>query len=341
MNIESRTINWGIIGTGDVAEHKGGPALYKAADSRLVAVANRNMDKAEAFAKRHAVTNVYRSVDELLADPNVDAVYVATPPVAHPVIVERAAAAGKHILCEKPMATSVSECDRMIRMCRDRGVQLMIAYYRRFFPAVQKTKQLLDEGAIGEPLRARAAVAELYRPNPEGERAWLVDPHVAGGGFLTDVATHRLDLFAFFFGDPVEVSAMVDTQRLELAVDDASSLIVRFESGVHAMGSFNWNVDTSIDELEIWGSGGRIRITDPGAGLVEVWNADGKSSFRIPAFGPTHLGLVEHYVAALRNNLPNSLPGEEGRWATAITEAAYESSRNRTAVRIPWFVPPA
>ena len=328
-------IRWGIIGSGDVAEYKGGPALYNVDGSKLIAVMSRREEKAKSFAERHGAERYYTSVEALLDDEDVNAVYIATPPDAHAEHVAMAAERGKHILCEKPMAQTVAECEAMIDVCREHGVQLMIAYYRRFFPVVVKMKALLDEHRIGELVRARVELAGFYTPRPDGERAWLTEMGTSGGGFMTDAGTHRLDLFAHFLGDVKEVSAFTDTQTFDFSVDDASSVIMRFEGGVHATGAFNWNIGSPIDEFELCGTEGRILSRNLGRGELAVL-ADGETTetFELPAPDITHLGLVEHFVACLQSGTPNALPGEAGMQATRMTEAAYQSSKEGRVVRL-------
>ncbi len=327
-------VRWGIIGCGDVAEHKGAPALYNVEGSRLVAVMSRRADRAESFARRHKAARYYTSVEDLLADDEINAVYIATPPNVHAAITAQAAKAGKHVLCEKPMAMTVGECEGMVQVCRDHGVQLMIAYYRRFFPVVMKMKELLDGGAIGKPVRIRAEVGDYFRPRSDGERAWLVDPSTAGGGFLTDVATHRLDLMVHFLGKPREAAAFVDTQHFDFGVDDASSLIVRFDNRVHATGAFNWNVGVAVDEFEICGTEGRIVSRNLGRGDLELITGRGTETFSLPAPSIAHLGLAAHFVECIRTGARNALPGEEGMEATRMTEAAYRSSQEGVMVSL-------
>jgi 1,5-anhydro-D-fructose reductase (1,5-anhydro-D-mannitol-forming) len=328
------SIGWGIIGCGDVAEHKGGPALYHTEDSELVAVMSRRVERAKPFAERHGARRHYTRVEDLLADPEVDAVYVATPPDSHLELSRAAAEAGKHVLCEKPMALTVAECRQMIDACRTAGVQLMIAYYRRFWPVVERMKELVDSGAIGEVMRVRAQVADFYRPRADGERAWLTNPAVAGGGFLTDVATHRIDLMAHFLGEPRQVAAFVDTQHFEIGVDDASSLIIRFENHRHATGAFSWNVGVPIDEFEVAGTEGRLTSRNLGRGDLEWQTVDRVETSQLRAPSITHLDLVRHFVRCLRTGEPNRLPGEAGMVATRVTEAAYRSSTSGTTVDV-------
>lgn len=159
------TLRWGILGCGDVAEYKGGPPLYSVNDSELIAVMRRDRAKAEAFAERHGAKRVYTDIDDLLADDELNAIYVATPPYLHCEHVIRTAEANKHILCEKPMAMTVEECQRMVDACHDAGVTLMLAYYRNFYPNIVKMKVLMDEGAIGDVVLAKVNHTGFYNPN--------------------------------------------------------------------------------------------------------------------------------------------------------------------------------
>lgn len=331
-------VSWGIVGSGDVAEHQGGPALYQAEHSKLTAVMSRRAEKAADFARRHGADRYYADVEELLTDEGINAVYVATPPQSHLEIVELAARAGKHVLCEKPMAPTTEECKKMVKACRENGVQLAVAYYRRFFPVIERMKELVGQGVIGEVVRGRAQTANLYAPREDGERTWLKDPKIAGGGFMTDVGTHRLDLLAYFLGRPREILAFTDTLTFDFAVDDSSSLVMRFESGAHATAEFNWNVGASIDEFELCGTEGRLVCRSLGAGEMDLVSNGISESFRLPPPPVTHLKLVDQFVRSLLLGEPNQLPGEEGMLATSIAEAAYLSSREGRAVR-PRLIP--
>jgi predicted dehydrogenase len=332
-----KEVCWGIIGCGDVAENKGGPALYNVERSRLVAVMSRREAKARDFAHRHGASRCYSKVEDLLEDEEVNAVYVATPPSSHLAITAMAAQAGKHVLVEKPMAMTPDECKTMVEVCRESGVHLMVAYYRRFFPVVERIKRLIENGAIGQIVRARAQTASVYSPREDGERAWLKDPAIAGGGFLTDVGTHRLDLLIHILGRPREVAAFVDVHTLDIDVDDSSSLIIRFENGVHATAEFNWNIGTPIDEFEVCGTEGRLVCRGMDAGELELISEYGKKVFSFPAPRITHLHLVNHYVQYLLSETSNQLlesSGEEGMITTSLTEAAYLSSRQKRSIML-------
>ena len=327
-------VRWGIIGTGDVAEHKGGPPLYTVPNSRLVAVMSRKEAKVHDYAKRHGARRWYTDATALIDDPEVNAVYIATPPNVHRELVEQAAAAGKHILLEKPMATTMDDCRAINEACRRHGVQLIVAFYRRFFPVVRQMNELIEAGAIGRPIRARALLTAFYHPCEDGERSWLTDPLIAGGGFMMDAGIHRLDLFSHLFGEALDVAAFTDTVHFPLDVDDSGTVIIRFENGLHATAEFNWNIGVPLDEFEVCGTEGRIVSRNLGAGELTLANQQGEQTFALPPPAYTHLDLVEHFVKCLRCGQPNALPGEEGMKATQLCLAAYESSKTRKTVAL-------
>ena len=188
-----------------MAEFKSGPALMQAPGSTVVAVMRRDAEKARDFALRHGVPRWYADVDALLADPEVDAVYVASPHHLHLAHVTRAAQAGKAILCEKPVGVSTAEAQAVVDVCRAASVSLSVAYYRRYWPVVQEMRRLLADGAIGEVVQARVQLADHFLPDPE--RAWLTEPEQAGGGALANAGSHWIDLIRYLLGDVVEVTA--------------------------------------------------------------------------------------------------------------------------------------
>ena len=330
-----KDVRWGIVGCGDVAERKSGPALYGVENSSLIAVMSRNEEKAKGFAERHGAPKFYTDVDDLIADSDVNAIYVGTPPSVHAEIVEKAAKAGKHVLCEKPMSPSVAECQSMIDSCKEAGVQLMIAYYRRFYPIVVKMKDLIADGIIGDPIRVHATCGFYSEIRADSERGWFVDPAISGGGFLVDVASHRLDLMSMFFGAATQVGAFVDTQTLDIDVDDASSLIIKFENGIHGTLLGNWNAGANTDYFEIQGTKGRMYSHNlSSSGDLKVETIFGNQEFSLPSPKPVHLYLVDHFVQCLLSDTANSLDGDQGILATKISEAAYESAKSQKIVHI-------
>lgn len=329
-------LRWGIIGCGDVAEHKGGPALQQATGSALVAVMRRDAALAAAFAQRMGVPRHYDTVEALLADPEVDAVYVATPVHVHAEHTLAAARAGKHVLVEKPMGSHRDECAIMISACADAGVTLGVAYYRRFYPVVAYVQKLLAENAIGQVVQARVQFGSFYAGRPDdGRGGWRTVPALAGGGALADVGSHRIDLLLHLLGPVAEVSALTDTLTQEYAAEDSASLLLRFASGVHGLVGIYWNMRQRMDELEIIGTDGRIVVSELERGVMELRRPGIPTERQVlPPPRPTHIDLVEDFVQSVRDARAPAVPGEAGLATTAVLDAAYEAAREGRSVKI-------
>lgn len=318
------TIRWGIIGTGDVTEHKSGPAFDLAERSSLLGVFNRTQERAEAWAARHGNPQVYNSAAELVRDPNINAIYIATPPSSHAEYTALAADAGKHVYCEKPMAMTVVECLQMIQACKASGVSLSIAYYRRCFPVVQKMQELVRAGAIGRPLRVSAKTYSRFS-SPASD-PWRLDSQISGGGFLMDMGTHRFDLFEYFFGAPKQVTAITGSQSLQSNVEDSASIAMEFDRGIHGSAAFHWNSPVEFDELEILGSEGLL-TTDSlsNQGRLRLETGSSTESWELPAPKPVQLNLIERVVCHLLDGTPNPCSGESAMIANQIVEQAYRA----------------
>jgi len=274
-----RTIGWGMIGCGEVTEVKSGPGFQKAEHSRLVAVMRRNGELAKDYARRHGVPKWYDAAEALLADPGVDAVYIATPPYAHKDYTLVAAQAGKPVYVEKPMAMRFSDCQTMIAACRDAGVPVFVAYYRRALPRFLKVKEIVEAGLIGEP---RAVTVALYRPHAPGAPDWRVDPGVAGGGLFVDMGCHTLDFLDFVLG-PIRAAHGIATNRSKLySAEDTVAAAFEFESGVEGVGLWWFASPMAVDRTEILGTRGRVAFATFDNAPVVLETGGKASEFVIP-----------------------------------------------------------
>lgn len=258
-----KQINWGIIGTGDVTEVKSGPAFNKVAGSRLVAVMRRDAEKAADYARRHGVPVWYSDAHQLIHDPQVNAIYIATPPSSHAEYTKLAAAAGKPVYVEKPMAMRYEECQEMIEACRQANVPLFVAFYRRCLPNFVKIKELLHTGTIGD---IRCVNIRLFFPPPavtNGQIPWRIDPAVSGGGLFYDLAPHQLDLLDYWFGPVTSAKGLAANQTGAYAAEDMVSATFSFANRVLGTGIWCFTVDKSqqTDQGEIIGSKGRITFS--------------------------------------------------------------------------------
>ncbi len=296
-----RTVRWGIIGCGDVTEVKSGPGFQQASHSQLVAVMRRNGDLARDYAQRHGVPRWYDSAEALIADPEVDAVYVATPPAFHKEYTLLSAQAGKPVYVEKPMALNFQECRQMIDACQSAGVPLFVAYYRRALARFLKIKQLLETGAIGEP---RFVNLTLYQPIAPDERApqtlpWRVIPELAGGGRFVDLASHMLDFLDDLLGPIRIVQGFASNQAQLYPAEDIVTGTWMFETGVHGVGTWCFTGFDRCDHTEIIGSAGKLTYSTFDTQPLILTTPKGRTEFAYDY--PAHIQqpLIQSIVDAL------------------------------------------
>jgi predicted dehydrogenase len=294
-----QTVRWGMIGCGDVAEVKSGPGFQKAHGSALVAVMRRDFEKAEDFARRHRVARAHRHSDDLIADPAVDAVYIATPPSTHCELALRVAAAGKPCLVEKPMALNHDECVRMVTAFRDHGLALWVAFYRRALARFLLVRDLLRQGAIGRFSSIRVEVLDRLATG-DSAAAWRFDPAVGGAGLFMDRGSHSLDLVDFL-GAPIrQVSGFAVNTGGSYAAEDVTAASFVLEGSVPGTGIWNFNADGAADSLRFTGSEGHLTtpIFDDGDVIVRRAGRDDVHAVRNPPH--VHQPLIQTIVDEMR-----------------------------------------
>lgn len=276
-----RTIRWGMIGCGDVTEVKSGPGFQKAKNSSLTAVMRRNGELAMDYAQRHGVPRWYDNADTLIHDPEVDAIYIATPPDSHKAYTLLSAQAGKPVYVEKPMALNHDECQEMIRACQNANVSLFVAYYRRALSRFLKVKELIDSQAIGE---VRFVSVTLYQPmaldDPNSQALpWRVRPEVAGGGYFIDLASHMLDYLDYLFGPIRSVKGFAANQAHRYPAEDIVTSTFVFESGIHGVGTWCFSSFDRLDITEIVGNKGKISYSTFDSEPIVLTTAKGREVF--------------------------------------------------------------
>ncbi|WP_026702954.1 Gfo/Idh/MocA family protein [Salibacterium aidingense] len=254
-----REVKWGIIGCGDVTEVKSGPSFNLAENSSLVAVMRRNTELAKDYAKRHDVPKWYDKAEDLIADEEVNAVYIATPPAHHKQYTIMAAEAGKPVYVEKPMALNTQECREMTEVCKQNHVPLFVAYYRRTLPRFLKVKELLEQEAIGAIRFVSIQHTQpLTEKNDNGRWPWRVDPEISGGGLFFDLASHTLDLFDYLLGPVTDVKGFARNQAGAYPAEDTVSGAFLFENGAAGTGIWNFSSYQKEDINRIVGTKGEI-----------------------------------------------------------------------------------
>jgi 1,5-anhydro-D-fructose reductase (1,5-anhydro-D-mannitol-forming) len=310
-------LNWLVIGTGDISARRVIPAIHSEPRSSLYGVVSREKQQGAKFAER-----VWTTLDEALTDPQIDAVYVATPVALHAPQTIAALKAGKHVLCEKPVAMNYAEASEMVNVARAAGKVLGIAYYRRMYPKVQRARQLLEQGAIGRPVLAEANHhSEL--PAEGAFRSWLLDPKLAGGGPLFDVASHRIDVFNYLFGKPVRVTGQLSNVVHKVAVEDNATVLIEYESGVRGVVDVRWHSKIQRDQFRIIGADGEMNL-DPLSG-PELTYPNGRE--HLPAHDNIHFPMIENFVDAVLDGAPLVASGDSSIWTDWVTEQALRSVR--------------
>ena len=322
------TIRWGIIGCGNVTEVKSGPGFQKARGSELVAVMRRNADRAADYARRHAVPKWYDDAQKLIDDPEVDAIYVATPPVFHAEYAIRCARARKPVYVEKPMALNHAECQEMIRACADVQVPLFVAYYRRGLPRFLKAKELIESGAIGHVRYVRIALSRQPLDTSEGSALpWRVVPKIAGGGLFVDLACHTLDFLDYVLGPITDICGHASNQAGLYPAEDIVDASFRFLSGVQGTGSWCFSAFENADVVEVVGSEGKVRLSTYGVEPVLWVTAEGATEFAIP--NPPHVQgpLIQSVVDDLLGVSPCPSTGESAARTSWVMDQLLEEYR--------------
>jgi len=302
-------IRWVVTGAGDVCERKSGPPLYQLPGHSLLAITRRNAEAGEAFAAKHRCRYIDH-VEELFSLSEATAVYVATPHAVHREHTVAAARTGKHVLVEKPMAANTAECDEMIQACREAGVVLGVAYYRRCYPSILRAKELLEQGAIGTLVHI-----EINDQFP---------------------ASHRLDLMHFFAGDIATIRSETRELPPKSHAAQGERLSGTFCNGGTLSMNIGWHESGPPEQVRITGSEGEIFIDDLKGGSLE-WNGTRETFAPLPW---THWGLIENFGLHVQGRAPLACTGEEGRKSTVVLDFASTLVADGDPVDIDYDHPP-
>jgi 1,5-anhydro-D-fructose reductase (1,5-anhydro-D-mannitol-forming) len=314
-------LNWIVIGIGDIATRRVIPAIQAESRSRLYGLVTRDPQKAAPYNAR-----VFTSVGEALSDTAVNAVYVATPVFLHAPQSIQSLGAGKHVLCEKPMAMDEAEARSMLQSAQNAGRILGVAYYRRTYPKLQRAKQLLDAGIIGKPVLAELTSHGWFDgKQPDDNRSgrnWLIDPAQAGGGPLYDIASHRIDVLNFLFGQPLRVSAHLSNAVHRYAVEDNATVMIDYAGGVRGIVDVRWHSKVKRDECRIRGTEGEIELSPLNG--PELIYPGGREN--LPPHPNLHYPIIENFVDAVLGKAPLLASGDSAFWTDWVIEQARKAT---------------
>ena len=300
-----QTVKWGFIGCGEVTEKKSGPAFGKIEGSKVVAVMSRNKEKAESYAQRHHIKKFYTDAQSLVSDPEVNAVYIATPPSSHATYAIMAMRAGKPVYVEKPLASNYDDCIRVNRLSKLTGIPCFVAYYRRCLPYFLRVKEIVESGVIGKILscQIRFAVPPRELDYNSTNLPWRLQPDIAGGGgYFYDLAPHQIDLLQQMFGNIIEAEGFCSNMAGIYRVEDTINACFKFDSGITGAASWCFVAHESArtDRISIVGSNGSISFSVFDYLPIHLYTEDDNQLISVPNPEHVQMPLIQQVVNHLR-----------------------------------------
>jgi 1,5-anhydro-D-fructose reductase (1,5-anhydro-D-mannitol-forming) len=332
----AKTIGWGLIGTGRIADDRILPGINAVEGNKLIAVVSREQSRADTFAKKFGAQHAYTKYQDMLRNPDVQVVAIHTPNHLHTEEAVAAARAGKHVFCDKPMATSVADAERIVRECDKAGVKLGVNFHNRFMPCFIETKRIIDSGEIGKVLLVQLEASPGARPG--GRLAtWRVDPKAAGLGTTNSIGVHVFDILRYLLSSEItEVTSLFDTPRN--VMEEIALSIFRFDNGAMAQLTVHEIAPYPYNDYVIQGSKGRITgrglTRSRAGGEMLVLTSDGKERRTEFTAINAHGACVAAFSAAVRDDRAPEPSGIDGLRSVQLTEAMAKSAWDKVTVRL-------
>lgn len=300
-----KILKWGFIGCGEVTELKSGPAFSSVSGSMVEAVMSRSEAKARDYAERHGINKWYTDAQELIDDPDVNAVYVATPPSSHATFAIMAMKAGKPVYVEKPLAASYEDCSRVNRVSEQTHIPCFVAYYRRYLPYFQKVKSIIDDGVIGKVVNVQIRFAVPPRDldyQKAGKLPWRLQPDIAGGGYFYDLAPHQLDFLQYVFGVITEANGICANRGGLYQAEDSVSACFQFENGLPGSGSWCFVAHESAteDRIEVVGEKGIVNFSVFTYDPIVLQTSEGTHTIEVPNPPYVQYPLIKNVIEHLQ-----------------------------------------
>lgn len=280
-----KKINWGFIGCGEATEKKSGPAFNEVENSHVEAVFSRSEAKARSYAERHRIRKWYTDPQELILDPDVNAIYIATPPAVHTPFAIMAMRAGKPCYVEKPLAASYEDCIRINRISEQTGMKCYVAYYRRYLPYFHKVKELINSGVLGKIMTVQMRLIAPPRDldYQHGELPWRLQSNISGGGYFYDLAPHQIDLLQDYFGVIIKAHGYIANHAKLYPAEDTVNAVFQFESGLTGSGTWCFATHESgrDDRIEVFGTKGRLAFSIYTYSPIHLYTSDGMQSIEV------------------------------------------------------------
>ncbi|MCH7737689.1 MAG: Gfo/Idh/MocA family oxidoreductase [Chloroflexi bacterium] len=340
------SIGWAIISSGDFADSRGAPAINQAEGAELVAVHSRDRGRGEAFAEKHGAKTAYTTVEDVLSDSRIDAVYITSPNHLHAPYTMMAANAGKHVLVEKPLSINLAEGVEMLRVCRDQGVTLGVGLHLRHHPGHIETRRLVANGTLGAIALAQAQIGQGERGNvhPEpraGLRDWWTHPELVGGAFaMLTIGVHAIDDLQFLLGrQVVEIAAITDGQTSERPLENLATMCLRFDGGAIGMMCCGMRLPDFQNDVAIYGSHGKVILANASwPRLQGELRVSSETVNTTVAYEPDLVFLVtrniEDFQRAIAEDRHPAASGTDGLKLVQLTEGMVESAKTGRTVKL-------
>ena len=328
------TLNWLLVGAGDIARKRVASALAEAVDSELVAVCDAVVENAESLASERGLKEVFTDLDEALQKSSADAVYVATPVWLHPQHAVQALESGRHVLVEKPLGVTGQACASAVSAAEKSARVAGCAYYRRLFPAYKHAKDMIEKGEFGQVVLARMVFFSWFSPTTDDPKYWRVVRERSGGGPISDMGAHMFDVLIGLFGLPVSVYARCENLVHQWDVEDSASILMVLENGAHVSASFNWNSKTWRHEFEIVGTEAKVYWYPYDSGQVVKTVGRDIQDLDLAPVENVHLPIVEDFVEAVGEGREPVCPLSEAAKTNTLMDAIYRSAAENREVAV-------
>ncbi|MCM8815007.1 MAG: Gfo/Idh/MocA family oxidoreductase [Candidatus Omnitrophica bacterium] len=322
-----KKIRWALIGAGTIAKKRVCAAIFDEPRSDLVIIVDRDVSKAKELAELYGCQTYSDNFQDAIENPDVDAVYIATPVFLHAEQTVAAIEAGKHVICEKPLALDYRSAIRVVKAAQKSGVRATTAYFRRFSPKYLFTRELITKGIFEKILLTRICYHTWFQILPQSPLFWRAQKDLSGGGIIFDMGSHMFDVLIGLFGLPVSVFAKMRKIVFDYSVEDSSAIIMEYENGMLVTASFNWNSKTYAHEFEIIGTRAKIRWIPYDGDKITLITDSKVEEVEKPNYKNVHYPLIEDFVSAIKENRNPAISMEDAAKTNLLMEACYLSSQ--------------
>lgn len=327
-----RKLRWLLVGTGDIAKKRVAPAIEAEERSELYAVMDISKERANDFVKHYSDVKVYTDFEKALSDDLVDAVYIATPIFLHKEQSIRALKAEKHVLCEKPLALNAKEANEIVKTASETDKHFAVSYFRRFYPRYKMAKKMLKKEEFGQIVLVRMTFFSWFSPPKNDPKYWRVVPEKSGGGPISDMGTHMIDVLVGLFGLPESVYAKVDTLTHHYKVEDSASIVMKLKNGAHVVATFNWNSKTWSHEFEIIGTKAKVKWHPYDETKIVKTVGRRIREIDMPNHDNVHYPLIEDFVSSIFENRRPLITAGEAFKTTKVIDAIYQSANKNKEI---------